>query len=184
MDKAELTMIENLQKNTGKSLQEWITLVQAKNFAKHGDILRFLKEEHNFTHGFANLVAHKAKGSDAGSVSDTNVLIDQQYSGKEHLRPLYDKLVAAIQALGSDVELAPKNAYVSVRRKKQFAMLTPATKTRFELGLNLKGQTAEGMLEAINSANAMCSHKINLSAESEISSEITGWIKAAYNQAG
>lgn len=183
MDKAEQTMIENLHKNTGKTLPEWMAVVQSKNFAKHGDILKFLKEEHGFTHGFANLVAHKAKGSDAGSAADSNALIDKQYQGKEPLRPVYEKLVAVIQNLGGDVELAPKNAYVSVRRKKQFAMLTPATKTRFELGLNLKGQTAEGMLEAINSANAMCSHKINLTAESEVNNEIVEWIKTAYNQA-
>ena len=70
MDHAEETMMQNIQKNTGKTFNQWIELVQKKNFAKHGEVIKFLKEEHGFTHGYANFVAHKAKGSDAGSVED------------------------------------------------------------------------------------------------------------------
>ncbi len=73
---------------------------------------------------------------------------------------------------------------MSLRRKKQFAVLQPATKTRFEIGINLKGQEPKGKLEAINSANAMCSHKINLSDISDIDREIIGWLKTAYDNAG
>lgn len=65
MDKATQTMIENLRKNTGKTLEQWIDIVKKQNFAKHGEIIKFLKEQHEFTHGFANLVAHKANESDA-----------------------------------------------------------------------------------------------------------------------
>ena len=78
MDQAEKSMIDNLHKNTGKSLEQWIEIVQLKKFAKHGEIISFLKDEHGFTYGFANLVAHKSKGSDAGSVADTSDLIEKQ----------------------------------------------------------------------------------------------------------
>ncbi len=37
MDQAIQTMIENLKKNTGKSLEQWIEIVHHKNFAKHGE---------------------------------------------------------------------------------------------------------------------------------------------------
>jgi len=184
MDAATQTMIENLHKNTGKSLEEWITIVRAQSFSKHGEILTFLKSDHGFTHGFANLVAHKSRVSDAGSATDSNDLITRQYTGKEQLKPIYDKVVAEISAFGNDIELAPKNAYVSVRRKKQFAMLTPATKTRFEIGINLKGQEQSGKLEANTSSNAMCSHKINVSSVSDIDNEIITWLQKAYNAAG
>ena len=59
MDKATQTMIENLHKNTGKTLEEWIDIVKKQTFVKHGEIIKFLKEQHEFTHGFANLVARK-----------------------------------------------------------------------------------------------------------------------------
>jgi len=184
MDPAEKTMIDNLFKNTGKSMEQWIDIVNKGNFAKHGEIINYLKEEHGFTHGFANLVALKSRQSDAGSATDVNSLIVNQYKGKEHFKPLYDKLMQHISTFGNDVEVAPKNAYVSLKRKKQFAILQPATKTRFEIGLNVKGQEATGVLEVITAANSMCSHKINISDDAGITPEVTNWIKAAYEKAG
>jgi|SRR5690554_5849171 len=181
MDKATQTMIENLHKNTGKTLQEWIAIVNKEPFTKHGEIVNFLKEQHAFTHGFANLVAHKAKETDAGSVENTDDLIARQYQGKENFRPIYDKLIFEIQKFGNDIEIAPKNTYVSLRRKKQFAILNPATKTRYEIGINLKGQAPEGKLEA-EKPNAMCSHKIKIANINEIDSEVIAWIKTAYER--
>lgn len=184
MDKAEQTMMDNLLKNTGKTLDQWVAIVRKENFEKHGQILQFLKEKHSFTHGFANLVAMKARGADAGSVENKDELIENQYKGKEHFKPLYEKLMAEIGKFGDDVEIAPKNAYVSLKRKKQFAIFQPATKTRFEIGINLKGQEPGGKLEAIQSANAMCSHKINIAELNDIDTEVIEWIKTAYENAG
>lgn len=184
IDKATQTMIENLNKNTGKSLEQWITIVKKKNFARHSEIVKFLKEKHALTHGFANLIAHKAKGSDAGSAENQDDLIIKQYQGKEHFKPLYDKLMETIRQFGNDIEIAPKNAYVSLRRKKQFAILQPATKTRFEIGIILKGQAPQGKLEAISTANAMCSHRINIAGINEIDKEVLDWIRKAYDNAG
>jgi len=184
MDKAMQAMIENLQMNTGKTLEQWTNIVNKENFAKHGEIIKFLKDNYGLTHGFANLIAHKAKGSDADSAENKNDLIELQYKGKEHFKPLYDKLLHEIQVFGADFEIAPKNAYVSLRRKKQFAILQPATKTRFEIGIILKGQEPKGKLEAINTPNAMCSHRINLADIKDIDKEVIGWLKTAYDNAG
>lgn len=183
MDKATQTMIENLHKNTGKTLEQWIEIVKKQHFSKHGEIIKFLKEQHEFTHGFANLVAHKANETDAGSAASQDELITKQYQGKEHLKPLFDRLMGEILKFGNDIEIAPKNSYVSLRRKKQFATLNPATKTRFEIGINLKGQIPKGKLEA-EKPNAMCSHKINIADINDIDKEVFEWIKAAYDNAG
>lgn len=183
MDKATITMIENLHKNTGNTLEQWIDIVNSQNFAKHGEIVKFLKETHGLTHGFANLIAHKAKGSDAGSADNQEDLITKQYQGKEHFKPIYDNLLSEIQTYGKDIEIAPKNTYVSLRRKKQFAILNPATKTRFEIGINLKGQEPKGKLEA-EKPNSMCSHKIRIAEIKDIDQEVFEWIKTAYENAG
>ncbi|MCC4213052.1 DUF4287 domain-containing protein [Leeuwenhoekiella parthenopeia] len=182
MDQAAQTMIENLYRNTGKTLEQWIDIVSHENFTKHGEIIRFLKENHGLTHGFANLIAHKSKGSDSGSAENSEDLITAQYKGKEVLKIIYDKLIAEIQTFGNDIEIAPKKVYVSLRRKKQFATLQPATKTRFEIGINLKGQEPKGKLEA-EKPNSMCSHKIKISDINQIDSEVMNWIKIAYDNA-
>lgn len=184
MEKAAQSMIENLSKNTGKSLEQWIKIVKSQNLAKHGEVVTFLKTDHGLTHGFANLIAHKAKGSDAGSAENTDDLVSAQYTGKEHFRPLYDQLISEISGFGTDIEIAPKKTYVSIRRKKQFAILKPATKTRFELELNLKDQAPTGKLEAIPSKNAMCSHVIKLAESDEVNDEVKSWLQKAYSQAG
>jgi predicted transport protein len=183
IDKATQTMIDNLHKNTGKTLANWIEIVNRESLPKHGEIIKFLKEKHGLTHGFANLIAHKAKGSDAGSAENQDDLITKQYQGKEHFKPFYDKLMSEILSYGKDVEIAPKNNYVSLRRKKQFAILNPATKTRFEIGINLKGQEPKGKLEA-EKPNSMCSHKINITDIKDLDNEVFEWIKAAYENAG
>ncbi len=184
MDQATATMIDNLYKNTGKKLDEWVKIAKKTGLEKHGQIVKFLKDEHSFTHGFANLVAHKTLRSDAGSVENKEDMVVDQYKGKEHFKPLHDDLITKIGAFGDDIEIAPKKAYVSLRRKKQFAILKPATKKRFEIGLNLKGQKPVGILKEVKAANSMCSHTIDLDENSSVTEEITRWIKMSYDNAG
>ena len=46
---------------TKKSLEEWIEIVRKENFPKHGEIVKFLKQDYLLTHGYANLIAHKSR---------------------------------------------------------------------------------------------------------------------------
>lgn len=183
MDQAEKTMMDNLFKSTGKDLEAWKKIALSSGFEKHGEILKYLKETHGLGHGYANFIIHKAKGSDAGSADDKNQLVDNQYKGKENLRPFYETLMAGILKLGSDIEVAPKNSSVSLRRKKQFCLLEPKSKTRLEVGLNMKGVEPQGRLESYGS-NTMCSHKIKVESAGDITPEVFDWIKKAYEQAG
>lgn len=182
MDQAAQTMIDNLKKNTGKSLDQWIAIVKTSGLKKHGEIVKHLKEKHGFTHGFANLVAMKTLKTDAGSAEDMQ-LIEDQYKGKEDLKPVFNKLMNVIRSFGDDVEIAPKRAYVSLRAKKQFGLIQPSTKTRLDVGINLKGTAAAGRLEASGSFNSMCSHRVRLNADSEIDAELISWLKEAYEAA-
>lgn len=182
---ADNPMLRNLPDKTGKTLKAWLALLKKSGLDKHGAVMKFLKTEHGLTHGYANLIAHKHLKADAGSAESGDSLVDAQYgSGKEHLRPIYDKLAKAIQGFGADVELAPKRAYVSARRKKQFAILQPSTKTRFDVGLNLKGTPAAGRLEASGSFNSMCSHRVRLESPKDVDAELIKMIRDAYDAAG
>jgi predicted transport protein len=182
MDKTAATMIENLKAKTGHTLDEWKAIIAQQKFAKHGEIVKFLKETHQVTHGYASEIALKVLASDADSAPDTSALIDAQYKGKEHFKPMYDHLIAAVQGFGGAFEIAPKKSYVSLKRKKQFIILNPTTKTRFEIGFNLKGVAPQGKLEA-EKPDGICSHKISLADIKDIDAEVIGWINQAFDKA-
>ena len=134
------------------------------------------------THGFANMIALQALESDSHTSDDTDSLVAAQYSGgKAGLRPIYDKLLEAIGKFGKDVEVSPKKAYVSLRRRKQFAIIQPSTATRVDVGINLADMPTTERLEKSGSFNAMVSHRVRLSAPSEIDKELLGWLKKAYD---
>lgn len=181
MDPALQKMIDSLEQKTGKKLDFFTQLIKEKNFAKHSESVEFLKSEYGIGHGYANMIVHIAKENSSLHL-DGDDMLESQYKGKEHFKPLYEQLIGFTKSLGEDVELAPKKAYMSLRRKKQFAIFQPATKSRFEVQLNLKGYDSEGVLEKINTPNSMCSHKISLS-EGPASGEVLDWIKKAYEQA-
>ena len=171
------SMIANLPEKTGKSLPEWLKIVQASGLEKHGQIVKHLKTDHGMTHGYANLVAAKARETDA----PIDLTAAQYSGGKAHLKPLHDDIVAFAKSLGNDVEIAPKKSSVSLRRKKQFALVTPATKTRIDLGLALKGEAPQGRLETYN---AMCSHRVRLESAGDFDDTVKAWMRMAYDRSG
>lgn len=177
------TMIANMKEKTGKTLEQWLAVTGKVGLAKHGEIVKMLKTDHGMTHGFANLVAHKTLKSDAGSSSDASDLISAQYAGaKEPLRPIYDAILKCVHSLDG-VEVAPKKAYVSLRRSKQFAIVQPSTKTRVDLGLNLKDEPCTDRLEASGSFNSMVSHRVRLEKPGDVDKEVKAWIKKAWSKA-
>lgn len=176
-------MIANMPEKTGKPLADWLKIVSKTRLDKHGAIVAMLKSEHGMTHGFANLVAHKALASDAGSQEGDDLLAAQYAGPKAALKPIYDKLAKIVEGFGNDVEFAPKKAYMSLRRSKQFGLIQPSTATRLDLGLNLKGVAPEGKLEAAGSWNAMCTHRVKLASANDVDAKVKAWLKKAYDAA-
>ncbi len=175
-------MDKGLLEKTGKPLDYWIKIVKESKIEKHKSIIEFLKSEHNFTHGFANFVSLKARKSDAGSIGNTDLLTNQ-YKGKEHLKPIYERLLSEINTFGNDITITPKKDSVSFIRKRQFVLIKPATKTRIDLGLKLKGEKITERLENSGPFGAMCTHRVRLTSTNEIDNELIEWLNEAYQKA-
>lgn len=178
MEKALQTMIDNMPEKTGKSLEEWKSILKEKNFSKHSEAVKFLKIEHNVTHGFANTIVSLSK---EGNNSDDD-LVGAQYKGKENLIPIYNELIKYINSLGSDITITPKKGSVSIIRKRQFMLIKPATKTRIDLGFKLKDVPTTERLENSGPFGTMCTHRVKLSEQNEVDDELKNWIKQAYNK--
>ena len=179
MEKALQTMINNMPEKTGKSLEEWKLILKEQGFSKHSEGVSFLKKEHAVTHGFANTIVTLSKEENHTPTD----LVENQYSGKEDLLPIYEQLLAVVKEFGDDVTITPKKASVSIIRKKQFALIKPATKTRIDLGLKFKDKETTERLGNSGPFGTMCTHRVKLSNVSEVDVELISWLEEAYQDA-
>lgn len=179
MEKALQTMIDNMPEKTGKSLNEWKLVLKTKSFTKHSEGVNFLKKEHGVTHGFANTIVTLSK-EENNSPTD---LVDQQYKGKENLFPIYEAILNAVKTFGNDVVITPKKTTVSLIRKKQFALVKPATKNRIDLGIKIKDKPTTDRLQNSGPFGTMCTHRVQLTEVSQVDSELIDWLKEAYEKA-
>jgi hypothetical protein len=188
MDKAVRTQLANIEKKSGKTLAQLTAAIRKSGKTKHGEIRSWLIETYGIGHGDANTLTHAALKSDGeraakASGASTDDVLAEIYGGKkEHLRPIHDKLMKAIGKFG-EFEVAPKKGYVSLRRKKQFAMLGPKTNDRFELALNYKDDIKDTRVKP-QPPGGMCQYIIPLSSASEVDEKIIGYVKRAYDAAG
>ncbi len=183
-DKALETQIKNIEAKTERSLSDLTRFISSSTLTKHSDLREMIKEKFNLGYGDANLLVHLAKTSipNAGEKSVDDVA-GEIYSGKKsELRPIHDEVMNRIHKLG-EFEIAPKKKYLSLRRKKQFAMVGPASKDRIEVGLNMKGIESTPRLESL-APGGMCRYRVYLSQTSDVDYELMGWIKIAYDSAG
>lgn len=180
--------IRNIEATYGKSMQQWFEVIAASGKTKHSDIVAMLKTTYGMTHGSAHRVSLLARQT-AGSSPVADHPGDQAeelYTGpKSSLRPVHDALVQVVTAFGDDIELAPKKGYLSLRRRKQFAMIQPSTATRVDVGLILKGGVPPSeRLESAAGFNALFSHRVRVTNLAAVDNQLIGWLKAAYDAAG
>jgi hypothetical protein len=111
-------------------------------------------------------------------------LVENQYKGKESLKPIMEELIERINKFGHDIQIVPKKDSISVVRNKQLALIKPATKTRIDLGLKLKGKPTTDRLENSGPFGSMCTHRVRLSELHEIDEQLMEWLAEAYDKAG
>ena len=176
--------IRNIEATYGKPMSEWLAIVAASALTKHTDVVTMLKRDHGMAHSAAHRISLIARQAQAGPDQDSDP-VDALYTGrKAHLRPLHDALMNAITAFGDDIEQVPKKGYLSLRRRKQFAMIQPSGAGRIDVGLILKDVPADGRLESAAGFNALFTHRIRLTDPADLDTELTGWLRDAYDRAG
>jgi hypothetical protein len=191
---ATLTQLRNIQAKTGRSIADLHAALAKTALVKVSERRAWLMETYKLGYGDANTVAllvgklPEGFGAAAGAPGNTapgpaGDPLDSIYAGaKAHLRGLHNAVLAAIAPFG-EFEQAPKKSYVSLRRKKQFAMVGPATKELIEIGLNAKGLAGSARLKTMP-AGGMCAYTVRLARAEEIDEELRGWLRRAFDAAG
>jgi len=191
---ATLTQLRNIQGKTGKSITDLHAALAKTGLAKVSEKRAWLMEKYTLGYGDANTVAllvgklpeglgGVAPAASAVSAGVAGDPLDGIYTGpKAPLRTLHEAILTAVEAFG-EFERAPKKSYVSLRRKKQFAMVGPATKEQIEIGLNAKGLAAHPRLKVMP-PGGMCAYTVRLSRTEEIDPTLRGWLRQAFDAAG
>lgn len=183
VDQALETQLSKIEAKTGKRRDALYADVMGQGMAKHGEMVAWAKSTLGLGHGDANTLVHMARKSVEATHAVAGDPLDEIYTGpKAHQRPIHEALMAKIEAFG-DFEVAPKKGYVSLRRAKQFAMLGPKTKDRFELGINLKGDAEHALMKPVK-PGGMCQYIISLHSVDEIDDGVIEIVGRAYQAAG
>jgi hypothetical protein len=189
---ATITQLKNIQARTGKTIAQLHAAVAASGAAKHGERRSWLMEHFKLGYGDANAVAlfidkplpnlGGGTPTSAAPGTDDDPLAAIYAGAKAGLRPLHEAVLSQIRAFG-DFEEAPKKSYVSLRRKKQFAMVGPATKDSVEIGLNAKDLPAHARLK-LQPTGGMCNATTRITSAAEVDAQLQGWLRRAYDAAG
>lgn len=188
INKAMKTQLENIQSKTGKTLDELRKIAMNNGLEKHGHIRKFMIEQFELGYGDANLIATYTRNPEDPAFQDpqeidTDQLIAQIYNGpKEKFFSLHQKLMDEIKSFG-EFTISPKKSNVSLRRKRQFILLGPATNSRFEVGLNLKRDIKDERLKP-QPQGSMCDYVIVVNSEEDINPQLVNWMRMAFEDAG
>jgi hypothetical protein len=189
---ATITQLKNIQTRTGKTIAELHAAVAASGATKHGEKRGWLMEQFRLGYGDANTVVHcigkpmpdlqGGAPTTAAPAADGDPLATIYAGAKAGLRPLHDAVMAQVRGFGAFDE-APKKNYISLRRKKQFAMVGPATKDSVEIGLNAKDLPAHERLK-MQPPGGMCNATTRIKSAAEVDVLLKGWLRQAYDAAG
>ncbi len=171
------SQLRNIEKTYGQTIDALVVVVADSGLAKHTDVVAMLKERYGMTHGAAHRVSLVARDRLNGPASGATDRIAPALDG------VYRRLLETITRFGPDVEQSPKKGYVSLRRRKQFAMLQPGARW-INVGLILPKHQSTQRLEPAAKWNALFTHRVRVSDAADVDAELEAWLQAAYAAAG
>lgn len=189
-------IISNLQKKTGRTLEEWMVQVKEQGPVGEKAIQKWLKRM-GLGSTQAWIVAERAmlvnpvhaflEDTPEGYFKAAETYVEIMYEGKKaHLKPLYNTLLKLGFSLGKDVKACPCKTIVPLYREHVFAQIKPTTQTRIDLGLALKDMPGKGRLIATGgfAKKDRISHRMEVKSLPDIDDELRGWLEQAYQLDG
>ena len=177
---------DSMKERTGKTLEEWVEAVRASGVDSldQRTVRNWLKSEHGVLQNSQWAIADAAARAAGWVRPSVEGYIDSQYqSEKANLRPIFDALREIIEGLGEDVTVEGRGGYTPFVRNRQFAAVQAATKTRVDLGLRFR-EAPQSELLSTKSLPGQSTHKIGLTSSEDITEEVVGLIRLAYEQNG
>ena len=180
--------IETLPQKTGRSLTDWLRLIEDEGPATEKERRDWLKNEHKLGTNSAWWLAERSvgKGEDDDPekyLAQAVQYVDDMFSGgKAGLRPVYDEILKLGFSLGPDVKACPCKTIVPLYRNHVFAQIKPAAKNRIDLGFALKDTPATGRLIDTGgfAKKDRITHRIPVTGLADLDDEVRHWLEVAY----
>lgn len=184
--------IATLKETTGRSLDEWLALVQKKGGKDEPSRREWLKKVHGLGTNTAWWIAERSVGKAlrAGGpelyLSAAERDVEAMFAGKKAtLRPLYDALLKLGLAAGKEAKACPCQTIVPLYRKHVFAQIKPSTNTRIDFGLALGDtkKTPKALIDTGGFAKKdRITHRFEITALDDIDADVKRWLKTAYDR--
>jgi predicted transport protein len=178
--------LDTIKAKTGKTVADFKVLSEQKGLTKHGEVVKWLKEDFELGHGHATAMAGSILKPDHFKTPTDDKITTLFKGKKEAWRETYDNLMTKMNTFGKDVKVAPTDSYVSLLKgQKKFAIVQPSSE-RLDIGIKLKDVNAEkvktgGRLEPSGSWNTMVTHRVKITHAKELDKEVLAWLKQAYD---
>ncbi|HEY0430682.1 MAG TPA: DUF5655 domain-containing protein [Pyrinomonadaceae bacterium] len=183
--------IAELKQKTGRTLEEWLSLIRKSGPKDEKGRRDWLKTEHGMGTNTAGWLAERAdsNGSDVEDpdryLKAAEGYVEQMFSGsKAGLRTIYDQILKVGLRTGKGVKACPCQTIVPLYRNHVFAQIKPTTTKRIDIGFALGDTKPKGRLIDTGgfAKKDRITHRIPLESISDIDDEVKHWLKVAYDR--
>jgi hypothetical protein len=182
--------VAGLPQKTGRTLDEWIDLVQAKGPEPEAERRAWLKAKHGLGTNAAWWIAQRAEGKGMEDGDPDAYLraaegyVEAMFEGKRAgLKPIFEKILELANGLGADVKVCPCKTIIPLYRQHVFAEIKPASASRVDLGFALGALKTAGRLIDTGGFEKKdrITHRIPIESLSGVDKEVKKWLKYAYD---
>ncbi|HEY5009487.1 MAG TPA: DUF4287 domain-containing protein [Caulobacteraceae bacterium] len=176
------TIRAGLERDTGKSMDEWVAIVRTCPEEGHRARLKWLKDHHGLLQNRASQVLSEAFGSRM-AWSEPDKLIEALWTDPAS-RTIFQAIDAAARQPNEVIQTARKG-YTAWSRKVQFAAARPIKGGKAMLGLAVPPDTGARLEAPKNESwSERLKARVLLSSPAEVDAEIEALLKEAWQNAG
>src|SRR6185436_2049179 len=173
---------KNLPKNTGKTLDQWIDLVNKKGPKEREEQIDWLKIKHNLGNGQAKTIV-KMMHEGLADYDEDDLMKHHFNRDKDYQKPIYEKIVGIIKKWGRHT-IAVNKTYISLIKNQQFALVKT---TKESLVIAVPGQAvraakSKDFIPAKNLGSSKITHKVVLNDVSDLNDGVMKVLRASYDK--
>lgn len=179
----EQEFIKTAKEKTGRSLEEWLSVVKTSVFSKQMEIVNWLKSEHKLNHMQAGFVAGIYLNNGKTVYTNEDNLLQNQFLKCEAMRPLFDAISEKILKDFPGTQLIPKKTYLSFTDVREFAAIN-IKPGEIRLGIDLGDESFTESLQKAKLTGPMprISHMLVFTNIKQFDKLVSDYLKKSYDR--